>query len=204
MYIKEIITEISKAERDRRAAAARREKLAQQQAAKDAEEKRIKDIAARKLQKTLPHAITPPKPQTTPTSPSTGAFSSPELEKYRVDDKIDTDWEGGYYLRFQPQKNYILAYWGRDDSMTPEHAIGFKQIQKFSLEFDPDQFQSLIDRLVSASSQGDQPGYVHIEALRKHFEPPYKDFFSDLHMYLLLQYPRDDVTTDASVNWELI
>lgn len=202
MYIKELITEISKSERDRRAAAARKEKLAQQQAAKDAEEKRIRDIANRKLQKALPHAISPNKPQPTPTS--TGAFSSPELDKYRVDDKIDTDWEGGYYLRFYPQKNYILAYWGKNDSITPEHAIEFKQIQKLSLEFDPDQFQSLIDSLVSATSQGDQPGYVHIEVLRKHFEPPHKDFFADLHMYLLLEYPHNALTTDASVNWELI
>ncbi len=203
MYIKEIITEISKAERDRRREAERREKLAQQQAAKAADDKRIKDIANRKLSKTLPHAITSPKPDNS--KPSSGAFSSSEFDQYRVDDTIDTDWEGGFYLRFLPQKNSILAYWGKSDQITPEHAKTiFKQTKQLSLDFNETEFQSLVDQLVSATEHNGQPGYVSIEIQRNHFIPPYKDFFEKLHMYLLEVYPQKGETLDPSVNWEII
>jgi hypothetical protein len=197
MKISEIITEASRAERERQKSAAREKALAQKREQEASEQERLRATAQKKLQRNLPHQIAPKRAE--PVTKSMG-FNSPEFEKYRVDDTVDSDFQGGYYLRFKTDMDGVDAYWSKGDLSYPQ-AAQFNQAQRFNRRFDPIVFQHLIDTLVSSSGRGGQPGYVNIELDRRYLNNP---FYTRMYEYLLKHYPQGDYTMDASVNWELV
>lgn len=132
---------------------------------------------------------------------NTGAFSSSEFDKYKVDDTIDTSFEGGYYLRFVVNKQ-LYGYFSKNPDVTfdqiKEHFPN--QIVPLGQTVDTTAIQSLIDRLVQQTGKGDQPGYVHV-ILDRNINR-YKQVYYQLLEFLLKQYPHDDYTVSGTVGWE--
>jgi hypothetical protein len=94
----------------------------------------------------------------------------------------------------------VTAYWSKGD-LSYEQAAQFKQKSFMGRSFDEESFEGLLDNLISATSRGDQPGYVHVELDKRFINNP---FFTKLYSYLLREYQHDDPTVNASVNWELV
>jgi hypothetical protein len=199
MKINEIIVEAS---RGQKLAAKRQQSDAKRsaaQAAKDAEDARVAAKMQQRKQRNMASFNTPvsAKPRETPST--SGAFGGAEFEKYRVDDTVDSNFQGGYYLNFSADTDGVTAYWS-SGNLSLSQAAQFKQIQPLGNKFNATVFQKLIDLLTLKSSRGGQPGYVNISFSRRYINNP---FFRGLYEYLLKHYPQDDPTMDASVAWEL-
>lgn len=201
MKITEVIFEASRGEKlaaKRAAADAKREA---ERAAREAENARIAAKIKSRQQKKIAAFNAPISTQSNiPKEPEVGPFDNPELDKYRVDDTVDTTFEGGFYLKFNVTPEDVDAYWSKGD-ISFEQAKLFKQFVTLGLEFDQTKFEHLVQYLIQKSSPGgSQPGYVHISLNKRYLKHP---FFYDLYNYLLRNYPQDDPTLDASVGWEV-
>lgn len=197
----EIITEASKAQKLQLKKAQADEKRREQLAAKKAEEERLAAILAKKQQKKMTAASQKIADVRPPEKKETGGWlDHSELSKYVIDPNIDTDFKGGYYLRFHTDLDGTVAYWSKGD-LTFDQAASFKQMLNMGKRFNANAFQQLVDNLVDASAKGGQPGYVHIEIDKKFINNP---FFIALYSYLLREYPTDDPTVSGTVNWELV
>jgi hypothetical protein len=195
MRINEIIREASRGERERQRRLRADQQRAAQQSARDAEDARTSATLQRMNQKKMDAFKAVPTKQ----DRSSGAFSDPRFDQYRVDTSVDSDFSDGYYLSFDVELDGVTAYWSKGD-LSISQAAQFKQIQSLGNKFNPALFQRLVDELILRSSRGDQRGYVHISFSRRYINHP---FFYSLYEYLLQHYPRDDHTVDAHVAWEL-
>jgi hypothetical protein len=212
MRIKDLLNEASRAERERQREARRQ---AQLQAQRDAEQA-ARDEAARrearrqaKLAKKLAAPVAPqPAPQP---KIGTGLLSSPELEKYMVNPDIDTEYSGGYYLKFHVGQQGVYAYWTLNVDIDFDSIVtnfGKNQVKLLGTTFNPQALDQIIQYLLSKSKdpRTGQLGYVHILVDKQLLDPidsDYWKFFRQLVQHIAGEYPRDEYSADAHVNWEV-
>lgn len=194
-----VLTEISKSKKTELKKAQALERRLAAAADKKAEEERVARELAKRIKKKEKKLQAPVK-TAKPEPERTGFLANPELRKYMVDPSVDTDFEGGYYLKFHTDMNGTTAYWSKGN-LTFDQAAQFKQTQFMGRTFNEKSFEQLLDSLIMATSKGEQPGYVHIEIDRRFINNP---FYTKLYSYLLREYPTDEPTVSASVNWELV
>lgn len=205
MKITELLLEIS-------ASAKRAQKIAKREAAlaaRAAEERALADKIAKRTQRKLakfnqPIAATVPPAAS---APATAPFGSPELEKYMVDPNVDPEFQGGYYLQFEKNGNNIVAYWSMNPDYTASQMQQVKQVANMNPKFNPDEIAKLIEMLKKKSGKGTEPGYVNI-VIPKQYASDWAlfdktNYFRKLLEYLAREYPHNEYTADASVNWEI-
>ena len=205
MKVKELLNEISrgaKKELKRREAEERR-------AAEKAEQERLTAKIAKARQKKLekfskPISATVSKADTEKTD---APFGATELQQYMVDPSIDTSYEGGYYLQFKKVGDDVVAYWSRNPDATLEQMRTFKQFVNLGSTFNHSQFESLLQKLITASGDRTNTGYVQVvispnQASNLEMISP-KSFFRNLIYYLSSEYPRNAPTVSATVGWEI-
>lgn len=209
MKVKELLNEISaSAKREARRKAADEKRAAAAAAAKAEAEALAAKIAKRtekKLSKlSTPISATAPKKEV----PVTGPFDNPQLEKYRIDPTVDTSFEGGYYLQFENVGKNVVAYWSRNPDATLQQMQVFNQVANLGSVFDANKFKSLLQGLVQKSGTPRNPGYVHVVLRKKDQASDWaltdpKNYFRQMFDFLAREYPRDEYTADATVNWEI-
>lgn len=199
MKIVEIILEASKAQQAAAKRAAADAKRAAAASAEQAEQERIAALLSKRKEQKM-SAFMQPISATKKVQEPTGFLNLPGLEKYTIDPSIDPDFAGGYYLKFHTDLDGTNAYWSKGN-LSYSQAEQFKNIKQLGRRFNPVEFQELLDKLISFSGKGAQPGYVHIEIDRRYLSNP---FYTAMYSYLLKNYPTDEPTMNASVNWELV
>lgn len=213
MRLKDLITEISAGEKRRqRAAQADAQRLAaqqQQQAQQAALAAKVQKRTQRKLDRfNQPIASTSQTTGST-TKPQSGSLadlmarstSDADIEKYQVDPTVDTSFQGGKYLQFEKSGNNVIAYWSNDPGYTFDQVRSFGQFEDLGNVFDEGKFQALLNKLVNKFK------YVHVLIKQKYVDDwalmnP-KSFFRNLYYYLAKEYPRNQPTQSAYVNWEI-
>jgi hypothetical protein len=176
MHIREILAEVSKAEKARQKAqqqAQQRElEAARKQQAAQQELTRIARSKAKIASKMSPAA--PVKAE--PSAPSGGIFSSPEFDAFRYDPEAEK-FANAIRLKFQPELGALFGYWGRNVSF--QQAIAnFEAYRELSLRFNANEFQQLLNDLVQ------EHGRVLVTISERQLVHPY---IHDAYEYLLRQ-----------------
>lgn len=205
MKVRELLNEISAAAKRE----ARRKAADEQRAREQAEQAALAAKIAKRTQKKLEKLNTPiyaaaPKKEV----PATGPFDNPEFEKFRIDPTVDTSFEGGYYLQFEKVGKNVVAYWSRNPDATLQQMQQFNQAANLGSVFDANKFKSLLQGLVQKSGTPQNPGYVHVVLRKKDQASDWaltdpKNYFRQMFDFLAREYPRDEYTADATVNWEI-
>lgn len=212
MRLKHLITEISAAEKRRqRAAQADAQRLAAQQALQAQQAAlaaKVQQRTQRKLDRFNQPINQTAAQKQAPASVSSGLAdllrqTNPDLEKYQVDPTVDTSFQGGKYLQFEKTGRNITAYWSTNPEYTLSQIRQFKnQSKDLGYVFNQVEFESLLNQLVNKFK------YIHILIKKQQINDwelmDQKSFFRNLYYYLAREYPHDQPTQDAYVNWEIV
>jgi hypothetical protein len=212
MKIREFVFEISANERERRrkeaALRARQDQAAREEQQRREMLKRQQRQIQKIQQKVDPNA--PVKGKAAPAQPA-GPFSDPRFDIYRVSD-VDTSFEGGNYLNFEPDINTgnIIAYWGKNIENL-QQAKMVTQARDMGKVFNATKFQALVDEIINKTTVGEHEGYCHINLPEKLISHPYMGgtsvrgkFYPGLFSYLLEKYPQGEYQMNSNVHWEKV
>lgn len=209
MKINELLLEISAGEARRRKKAAAEDERKRQQALAKAEQEKLVAKARKKIQKAV---ITPTVAKNEPVPAPTTKFLGVELDpKLQYDPKYDVEGteDIGVYLKFHREKRNsdVFAYYSKYSYISWAGAQEYvpPPIVPLGKRFNGTKFKNLINKLVTETSTPTKAGYVNIVISENDLQ--YKDgdrFFTEMLMWLRINYPQTGEEMDATVYWELV
>ena len=209
MKINELLLEISAGEARRRKKAAAEDERKRQQALAKAEQEKLVAKARKKIQKAV---ITPTVAKNEPVPAPTTKFLGVELDqKLQYDPRYDEENTSniGVYLKFyrEERNSSVFAYYGKNITISYSAASQFMPppIIEMGRRFSGRRFKAIIDKLVEATSTQEKAGYVSIVIEEDNLK--FKDgdrFFTEMLMWLRINYPQTGGEMDATVYWELV